>query len=402
MTSKKFIKQCIIKQKKEKTYKGDWYTINSILGNDWARFFYLLGGREAGKSYSTMKWAINRKLRNPEKVKFYWFRLTETQQKSLLANGAGDLIDPDLKRKYKLNTCTKGNIVYTYKEETYTNKNGKEITKKVDQQEFCRVMSCSTFYNDKGRGYFDNEYDGEYIIILDEMNREENEKNSFDIVYAFVNQLENVVRSTPVNVRVFLIGNTLEEASDLLSALNFIPDGFGRFKLVKNRQTLYKFMKEYKEAKTPYERVQITKKYENVDFGKRAVVDYIKPNEEYMARRKQALANTLMGNASTFTNEIELDKSLLVNKRKRIQPQYIIKFNKSKDSWFTVWNNYIVSDYNKEEVRAIAMRRYLDEQYVQESANAMIEIFDARAFHFTTLAIFKKFQKQMRLLKPQK
>lgn len=40
-----------------KTYKGEWYTINSILGNDWARFFYLLGGREAGKSYSVMKWA---------------------------------------------------------------------------------------------------------------------------------------------------------------------------------------------------------------------------------------------------------------------------------------------------------------------------------------------------------
>ena len=30
---------------KIKTYKGEWYTVNSILGNDWARFFYLLGGR---------------------------------------------------------------------------------------------------------------------------------------------------------------------------------------------------------------------------------------------------------------------------------------------------------------------------------------------------------------------
>lgn len=356
-------------QKREvKTYKGEWYTINSILGNDWARFFYLLGGREAGKSYSVMKWATNRKLKMPDKVKFYWFRLTETQQKALLANGAGDLIDPDLKRKFNLKTCTKGNIVYTYKEETYTNKNGKEITKKVDQQEFCRVMACSTFYNDKGRGYFDNEYDGEYIVILDEMNREQSEKNTFDIVYAFVNQLENVLRSTKTKVKIIMIGNTLEEASDLLSALNFIPDGFGRYKLKR----------------------------------KLAVVDYIKPNEQYLLRRKEATANLMMGQASTFTNEIDIDRSLIVNKRKRIQPQYIIKFNKSKDSWFTVWNNYIVSDYNKEEVRAIAMRRYLDEQYVQESANAMIEMFDARAFKFTTLATFKKFQKQMRLLKPQK
>lgn len=60
-----------------KTYKGDWYTVNSLFGNDWARFFYLLGGREAGKSYSVMKWASNRKLKDPEGFKFYWFRLTE-------------------------------------------------------------------------------------------------------------------------------------------------------------------------------------------------------------------------------------------------------------------------------------------------------------------------------------
>lgn len=355
-------------ERRIKTYKGDWYTVNSILGNDWARFYYLLGGREAGKSYSVMKWATQRKLKHPDKVKFYWFRLTETQQKALLANGAGDLIDPDLKRKFNLKTTTKGNIVYTYKEETYTNKNGKEITKKVDQQEFCRVMACSTFYNDKGRGYFDNEYDGEYIVILDEMNREQSERNTFDIVYAFVNQLENVLRSTKTKVKIIMIGNTLEEASDLLSAINFIPDGFGRYKLKR----------------------------------KLAVVDYIKPNEKYLERRKEATANLLMGQASTFTNEIDIDKSLLVNKRQRKKPMYIIKFNKTKDTWFTVWNNYIVSDYNKEEVRTVAMRRYLDDTYNQDLANTMVEMFDVRAFKFTTLATFKKFQKQMRLLKPQK
>lgn len=383
-----------------KTYKGEWYTINSILGNDWARFFYLLGGREAGKSYSVMKWATQRKLKKPDDVKFYWFRLTETQQKSLLANGAGDLIDPDLKRKYNLKTQTKGNIVYTYNEKVEVNeKTGKETIKKEDVKEFCRVMACSTFYNDKGRGYFDNEFNGEYIIILDEMNREQNEKNSFDIVYAFVNQLENVVRSTPLNVRVILIGNTLEEASDLLSALNFIPDGFGRFKLVKNRQTLYKYINEYKTARTPHERLQITKKYECVDFGKRAVVDYIKPNENYIARRKNAAANTLMGDASTFTNEIDLDKSLLVSKRERKNPQYIVKFGKTKSTWFTVWNNYIVSDYNKEQVRSIPMSRYLDDFFNQDNANMIQEIFDTRCFRFTTLATFKRFQKQLKLIK---
>ena len=51
----KQLQKQIIHEREVKTYKGDWYTVNSILGNDWARFFYLLGGREAGKSYSVMR-----------------------------------------------------------------------------------------------------------------------------------------------------------------------------------------------------------------------------------------------------------------------------------------------------------------------------------------------------------
>ena len=356
------------KARKIKTYKDEWYTVNSILGNDWARFYYLLGGREAGKSYSVMKWVTNRKLKHPDNVKFYWFRLTEASQKKLLNNGANDLIDPDLKRKFNLKTCTNGNSVYTYQEEKYIDKNGDEKTKKINKKEFCRVMACSTFYNDKGVGYFDNEYKGEYICVLDEMNREQSERNTFDIVYAFVNQLENVLRSTKTKVKIIMIGNTLEEASDLLTALNFIPDGFGRYKLKR----------------------------------KKAVVDYIKPNEKYLARRKEATANMMMGQASTFTNEIEIDRSLLVNKRKRTTPMYIIKFNKFKDTWFTVWNDNIISDYNGEQKTIIPMRRYLDEVYNRENANNIVEQFDARAYKFTTLATFKKFQKQMRLLKPDK
>ena len=349
--------------RKTKTYKDDYYTLNSILGNNWARFYYLLGGREAGKSYAVMKWISNQKLKKPDKVKFYWFRLTEASQAKLLGNGANDLIDPDLKRKFDLKTCTNGNTVYTYKEEIRVNKNGDEVIRKVDKKEFCRVMACSTFYNDKGIGYFDNEYDGWYYCVLDEMNREQSEKNTFDIVYAFTNQLENVLRSTKTKIKIFMIGNTLEEASDLLTNLNFIPDGFGRYKLKR----------------------------------KKAVVDYIKPNEKYIERRKEATANLLMGNASTFTNEIEIDRSLIVSKRQRVTPQNIIKFAKTQDTWFTLWNNSIISDYNKEEKPTIAMTRYLDECYDLDLANSIRDRFDARVFKFTTLATFKKFQKQLKL-----
>ena len=76
--ARKFLRKGILENKKKlqhervvKTYKDDFYTINSLLGNDWARFYYLLGGREAGKSYATLKWITNRKLKNPDGVNQY-------------------------------------------------------------------------------------------------------------------------------------------------------------------------------------------------------------------------------------------------------------------------------------------------------------------------------------------
>ena len=357
--------------RKEKTYKGDFYTINSLFGNDWARWFLLLGGREAGKSYAAMRWATINKLKRPDDFKLYWFRLTDRSAAKLLAGGGADFIDPDIQKKFDIKTMTQGNKICTYKETTRINKNGREITEKTDIKEFARVMACSTFYNDKGVGYFDSSYEGEYLVVLDEMNREGCEANRFDIVYAFCNQLENVLRSTKNKVRVVCIGNTLDEAGDILSAFNFIPDTFGRYKLHKNH---------------------------NHKFD--AVIDYIRPNEKYLERRKDALANELAGDSSTFTNEVEIDRSLLVNKRKCNKPTAIIKFTKSPKSWYTVWNGNIIKQYNNENLsNVIAMSQYIDEVYNRDLMCGVIDRFDARAYLFTNIATFKRFQKSLRTMK---
>ena len=61
-------------------------------------------------------------------------------------------------------------------------------------------------------------------IVLDEMNAERSEKRTFDICYALVNQLENLCR-TDTDRRIFMLGNTLEEGSDILAnAFNFKTD----------------------------------------------------------------------------------------------------------------------------------------------------------------------------------
>lgn len=353
-------------ERKVKTYKGDWYTVNSIFGNDWAMFYILLGGREAGKSYSVMRWATINKLRKGDRFKFYWFRLTDAQVQKLLAGG-DRFVDPDIARKYGVKTFVKGDRVYTYAEDTkIAPKTKKETTVKTNIKEFATVLSCSTFYNTKGVGFFDNEFDGEYLVVLDEMNREMSEANRFDIVYNFVNLLENVIRSTKTKVKVVMIGNTLDEASDILSAFNFIPDKFGRYKLK----------------------------------SKRAVIDYIMPSDRYKERRKGTAADILAGDASTFTNEVEIDRSLLVNKRRCVRPQQVIMFSRSKDQWFTVWNDQIIRAYRGEDSAfRIPMRRYLDEVFNPELQKMVFNLFDSRAYRFTEIATFKKFQKQLKLIK---
>ena len=347
--------------KKKKVLDYEWYSPRSMFGNDWALFYILLGGREAGKSYAITEMFVRQWVK--KKRPFYWLRLTEASQKKLLNNNAEKLIDPDIRRKLPFEITTRGDGVY----ETHRDAKGK-ITKKVLMG---RVLALSTFYNDKGNGLFDADFLKDpnmyYNICLDEFAREKNEKNSFDIVYAFTNQLENLVRSTKKRCRVICIGNTLEEASDILTAFNFIPEEFGRFYLRK----------------------------------KRCVVEYLEPSQSYLERRKGTIADILMPDASTFTNKVDVDTSLITKKR-LIKPNYVIVFGKEKDKKFTVWDGNVIKPYNNEKVVQVPMRPYLDLTYNLERVNNIIQLFDCRQFLFRNLVTQKLFKKQLSLLKPRK
>ena len=67
-----------------------------------------------------------------------------------------------------------------------------------------------------------------------------------------------------------------------------------------------------------------------------------------------------------------------------------------------IYNDNIIKQYSGEQKPVIAMRRYLDEQFNEMKQKEIIDLFDARALKFVNLATFKMFQKQMRLLKPQR
>ena len=376
--------------------KLPFYKLRSILGYDYMIYYFLLGGRMAGKSYAVTDFYVHQFFEYGRP--FYWLRLTEAGTRKLLNNNAEKLVDPDLRRRYNLNLKTRGENVYN----VTVDENGVE-----HKTLMCKVLALSTFYSDKGQGFFDLEYlqktpNAYYNICLDEMNREANEKNSFDIVYAFANEIENIVRNSKHNIRIICIGNTLQEASDILCAINFLPDHFGRFKLVKNKKKLIEMIKEYKAAKSSKEYQIIHEKYKDYDFGKRAVVEYMEPTEQYKAMRNGSAAEILAGNSSTFTNEIQIDTSLIARHKRFEKPTAIIKFHKEIECWFTVWDGNVIAPYTGQKASVIAMRPYLDSLFNPDLQKQIITLFDTRAYLFRDLSTFKRFQKELQILKPRK
>ena len=325
---------------------NEWPSIRSMLGHTWAIFYVILGAREAGKSYAVMKYFISQWKK--KKQPFYWLRLNEASTQKLLKNNAEKFVDADIRRQFDLDLTVKGTNVYDHGEK------------------MAEILALSTYYNDKGVGYFDNEWNLGYNICLDEFQLEKDQKRQGDVCYQFVNQMENLVRSTKEKLRIFLIGNTLEEASDILTMFDFIPEQYGRYKIRK----------------------------------KKCIIDYLPPSEKYKQRRKGTVADLLTPEASNFTNEIAFDRSLIWKGRLE-KPTAIIHFSKTEK--YTVWDGKIIAQYNGERcVTNIAMRPYIDLIFTTQLRDQVIELFDNRALLYRNLITNKKFQKAIQLIKPRK
>lgn len=335
--------------------KSRWYNINSLFGNDWAIFYGLFGPGDTGKSYAVMKWMLNRKYKDPDNVKLYWTRLSEVQCRKMLQDNAKGLVDPDLYRKFGKELRTKGEVVYYGHEDIITTKTGKEQVKFIRENELMRVLPLSTFFNNKGQAIFDNEYKGEYYIVLDEAVRDSNgERNNFDIVEAFTNQLENLTRDTKCKVKVIFIGNNCGD-SDILANFNFIPRVPGRYKL-KSRK---------------------------------CIIDFIGKNEQYIKDRSEAVASLFNKDSSRFADQFLVDETLIAHKSKvrESKPSYILCFGKQKKDWFTVYNN-IIRKYNNECKHIYAMKPYLDQQFNPDIFNTVVDIYNNRGFLYDNCSTY--------------
>ena len=339
------------KRAQKKRAAARFYNVNSIFGNDWAMFYVIVGGRMTGKSYSITDFLCRRKIKLGPMCKNYWMRISETSTKVLLANKAQKLVDPDLYRKWDLDLSTKGMEVYNR------------------GAPFMTVLPLSQFGKLKGQAFFDKDYEGEYNIVLDEFMLEIGEKRtSFSILYNFIGMIENIARTTKNKIRIILLGNTLEEASTILKAFNFLPEKFGRFYLK----------------------------------SKRCVIDNLEPTEEYLKDRKGSAADILGGDSmSNYTNEIKKDMSMIY-KGPLKRPTGIIRFGKTPDKWYAIWDGNVLRRYKGEKIpedRHIAMRPYLDCAFMKEKQKIVIDMYDSKVWKFVNLIDKAYFQEDLTFIR---
>ena len=340
------------KKRKQLLYDAkEWYTIRALLGNQWANWFIMAGARERGKTFSVQDFVLNCFFNPKSKlyhVPFYWMRLNDKAIMNMLMNNGAKMFEPLLVRKYHLEGIkVRGDSVFL-----------------ADGTLLCRVYGLSVAYNNKGAALFDKETFKGVNIIVDEVALEKGQRKTFDVVYNLKMQIENIVRSERENVRVFMMLNNTEECPELMAMFGFIPIEFGVYKLKR----------------------------------KHCVIDYIPNNKAYEERRKKALANEIDNGTGNFTNKIARDLSLLYKKR-LTRPLYIIKFSKDQSEWFTVWENNVICPYNGEKIRSIAMKRYIDDIFIPELRDSVIEQQDVRNFYFKDILTQTLFNKELEIIK---
>lgn len=288
----------------------DWSKIWGFFNGEYYKLLAIIGGRGIGKTYGAWHYILSQHRKNKRWGKtdrFIWFRTTDAAMDGLKMN-SGEKMCPydDIKDKFKIRVTSVGNNIYFRDvagyDGQYNGDDWDEWKKTHPNEHVGYALSLSTFYKNKGIQY--NEVS---IGFLDEANREKGEKKTFDMYYAFVNQTETVARLRQ-DFRLILMGNTIDDTSDILSEFNFIPQGFGTFKL----------------------------------RGHKTIIHYVKDSDEFTARRKESLAYALSGGKmASLNNELnnsELFKPEIFSIHHVMRRRWIYRFYVTRDDYFDLWS----------------------------------------------------------------
>lgn len=336
---------------KEAYENKTWYTIRALLGHQYWNWAFLIGARQRGKTFAVQDYVL-RCFFNPKHklyhVPFYWMRLNDIAIKNMLMNNAAKMFEPLLVRKYHLEEIkVKGDSVF------------------IDGRLLCRVYGLSTAYNNKGAALYNSDDFKGVNIIVDEIALEKGQPRRTDPAYNLSLNVENICRNQRKNVKVFCLMNATEDAPEILTAIaHFIPVEYGVYKLKRRR----------------------------------CVIDYMPNTKGYEEMRKEALATDIDTGGSNFTNKVLRDIKLLWKGRLH-KPTLIVKYTKSPEDWYTIWDGNIICPYNNEKVASIAMKRYIDDTFIPELRDNIIEQEDVRAYKYKDIYIQTTWRKNMELIK---
>ena len=115
-------------------------------------------------------------------------------------------------------------------------------------------------------------------------------------------------------------------------------------------------------------------------------------------RRSKALANEIDTGTGNFTNKFVRDLGLLY-KGRLDKPQMVVAYSKDQTDWFTIWTGNIICPYNGEKKPVIAMKRYINNQFLPELRDSIIEQEDVRAFKYKDLLTQTLWRKNMEAIK---
>lgn len=333
--------------------------------------------RGIGKSVISVETAIILKRKyGYENVKCFYFRLTDTSIKAMLANKAAKAIDPLLIDKYNLDITCKGNVVYDH---------GKPLI------EFYPLVSAGS----KGKGV--NLYDCNYfnkrplskngkpikrfiVTIWDEFLMAEGvEKKSVgDPVAQYKIYMEAILRDAERldynAVYNYFLANSVSECAPVTGALfNYIPDP-NNHKIVK-----------------------LTRKH--------CIFWNVPVTQAYLDKRSKSYNADIMDYDydPNYTNKIKRDMALIKPKRQRMRKiTMVIKFGKYEQDWFCLYDNKYIRHWKREAFNknlVIPMTRHLDEVFNIDVVNDIIERYDVKGFMYADLMSQSLFAAKMKLLK---
>lgn len=357
-------------QNKKFEQMGLYFTTCSAFGIPWWTWYWMIGARGRGKSYAALETVLQfmRKY-GQENVKCYYFRISDTSVKAMLADKGRKAVDAKLKRKYNLDLEVHNYSLYN---------NGKPFI------DFYPLVSAAK----KGKGVA--EYDPEFLgnqpegvrrfifLLIDEfMIDETQEKRTIgNPVKQFKMYFENIMRDQEqLDYRAVMVlgcANNVAECNDFLAEIcGFIPSAPGRYKLKR----------------------------------KHMIIDMIPNSQAYIEKRKKSIGADIMGydDDENYTNIIKRDLETLMPHGTRLRiPTRIIKFSKEKKDWFTVWDGNIIKKYTNQPFKSsmvTSMKRYLDNQFDPEKVLQVIQMQDARFFKFSDLMSQASFISNLKLIR---